>query len=203
LGGIRAFDDEGGIITHFARHDDEPKLHTTHALGNTAVSNSERGPLNERQLEVLEMTSFGWSRLDIAKQLFLSPLTIDHHKKSIISALNTHSSVHAVRVGFEKGLLRPQEGIAEPPEKLSSRQTEVLFYASFGLTNEEIAKSLYISIETVKRHFRNIKSKVNYKNRPHMVRMGFEQGYLSADDSLEKTTQFKEARRAGFWDQTP
>jgi LuxR family maltose regulon positive regulatory protein len=50
-------------------------------------------------------------------------------------------------------------------QRLSRREMEVLRFLSAGLSNREIAESLYISTGTVKRHVHNILGKLNVPNR--------------------------------------
>ncbi len=65
-------------------------------------------------------------------------------------------------------------GGAEPPpalplETLTQREREVLDLMSQGLSNEDIARKLYISERTVKFHTGNIYSKLGVKNRTEAV----------------------------------
>jgi len=64
-------------------------------------------------------------------------------------------------------------------EPLSERELEVLQYIAEGLTNREIADRLYISLNTVKVHARNIYGKVNVNNRTQAVARARELGILS------------------------
>jgi LuxR family maltose regulon positive regulatory protein len=57
-------------------------------------------------------------------------------------------------------------------EPLSEREYEVLELIAEGLTNQEIADRLYLSLHTVKIHARNIYGKLNVKNRTHAVKKG-------------------------------
>ena len=48
---------------------------------------------------------------------------------------------------------------------LTEREIKVLFYLVQGLTNEEIAKQLNISVHTVKAHLETIYDKLHVSNR--------------------------------------
>jgi LuxR family maltose regulon positive regulatory protein len=56
----------------------------------------------------------------------------------------------------------PQQPLIEP---LSKRELEVLRLTTEGLTNQEIAQALYVSINTVKTHLRNVYGKLGVANR--------------------------------------
>lgn len=57
-------------------------------------------------------------------------------------------------------------------EPLSERELEVLQLIAEGLTNQEIATRLYLSLYTVKVHARNIYAKLDVKNRTQAVARG-------------------------------
>ncbi len=59
--------------------------------------------------------------------------------------------------------LRKEEGQEDIP--LTQRETQVLRHIALGLSNKEIAKSLTISVETVKEHVQNILRKVVVTDR--------------------------------------
>ena len=52
---------------------------------------------------------------------------------------------------------------------MTTREKEILELLSMSLTNEEIARGLFISIDTVKTHVRNIFEKLGVKNRVEAV----------------------------------
>jgi len=68
--------------------------------------------------------------------------------------------------------------LAEP---LSSRELEVLALVAKGLTNQEIAARLYLSLHTVKAHARSIYAKLGVSSRTQAVARGGALGYLSED----------------------
>jgi len=64
-------------------------------------------------------------------------------------------------------------------EPLSAREREVLSLIAEGLTNQEIALRLYLSLHTVKAHARNIYAKLGAGSRTQAVAKGRAQGLLS------------------------
>ncbi len=52
---------------------------------------------------------------------------------------------------------------------LTPREGELMDYAVKGLSNEEIAEIMSISVHTVKKHFHSLYSKMNVKNRVQML----------------------------------
>jgi LuxR family maltose regulon positive regulatory protein len=71
------------------------------------------------------------------------------------------------------------ESTQDLPEPLSQREREVLQLVAEGLTNQEIAARLVISIRTVKKHVENIHGKLGVQNRSRAVARGRTLGLLN------------------------
>jgi LuxR family maltose regulon positive regulatory protein len=69
--------------------------------------------------------------------------------------------------------------VSEIVESLSERELEVLELIAEGLTNQEVATRLYLSLHTIKVHARNIYAKLGVKNRTQAVAKGKALGILS------------------------
>lgn len=65
----------------------------------------------------------------------------------------------------------------------TSRELEVLRYICQGLSDEEIAKILFISVATVKFHIHNLLQKSNTKNRTQLVIMAFQNEIINKNQS--------------------
>jgi LuxR family maltose regulon positive regulatory protein len=63
-------------------------------------------------------------------------------------------------------------------ESLTDRELEILRLVSIGLSNEAIAGTLVISIETVKKHLKNIYSKLDVHSRVEATNRAHEAGLL-------------------------
>jgi LuxR family maltose regulon positive regulatory protein len=67
---------------------------------------------------------------------------------------------------FKAGTPATIDGLMDP---MSSRELEVLHLIAAGLSNREIADKLFISLNTVKTHTKNINSKLNVHSRTRAV----------------------------------
>lgn len=85
-------------------------------LGNTLTSHlnghdlfrdrfAQKVKLTKREIEIIKLISVGKSSQTIADELFLSPLTIETHKKNIFKKLQVNSSVELVTFAHENNLL--------------------------------------------------------------------------------------------------
>lgn len=61
---------------------------------------------------------------------------------------------------------------------LSKRETEVLQLIAQGLSNQEIADQLFVSLDTVKKHSSNLYQKLDVKRRTQAVEKAREMGML-------------------------
>jgi len=67
------------------------------------------------------------------------------------------------------------------PKPLSERELQILQLLAQGVSNQEIAQELVITIDTVKRHVRHILSKLGVQDRFHAVKQAQELGLLSEE----------------------
>jgi two-component system response regulator NreC len=68
----------------------------------------------------------------------------------------------------------------EKLETLTPREQEVLELLAEGLSNDEIAESLFISRHTVARHRENLMRKLDLHNRSELVKYAIRKGLISA-----------------------
>lgn len=61
--------------------------------------------LSERELEVLQMVSFGSSSKEIAEKLFLSTHTVTNHRKNMLNRSRCGNLAELVRVAINENLL--------------------------------------------------------------------------------------------------
>ncbi len=86
---------------------------TLHGLGETGSGRLGRrdnarfrpGNLTRRQREILQLVAQGQTNAEIARQLVLSPRTVEMHVGNILAALDSRTRAEAVRRAAELGLL--------------------------------------------------------------------------------------------------
>lgn len=69
-----------------------------------------KGPLTERELEVLRYLALGWEYNTIADELGVSPHTVRNHSTNLRRKLDVRSRVEAVIVAMQRGLLPEDQG---------------------------------------------------------------------------------------------
>ncbi|MEL6123094.1 MAG: helix-turn-helix transcriptional regulator [Bacteroidota bacterium] len=62
--------------------------------------------ISPREREVLELLSQGQSSAEIASTLFLSPYTVNDHRKALLWKLDAKNVAQMIRRGFELQLLQ-------------------------------------------------------------------------------------------------
>jgi len=67
-------------------------------------------------------------------------------------------------------------------EALTEREKQVLILATQGLSNQEIANKLYLSLRTVQTHLGNIFNKLQVSSRTEAVVHALKQGLITLDD---------------------
>ncbi|HEV8166639.1 MAG TPA: LuxR C-terminal-related transcriptional regulator, partial [Actinomycetota bacterium] len=70
------------------------------------------GDLTRRQREILQFVAQGQTTAEIARQLVLSPRTVEMHVGSILLKLGCRSRAEATRRASELGLLAPPASAA-------------------------------------------------------------------------------------------
>jgi DNA-binding NarL/FixJ family response regulator len=66
---------------------------------------------------------------------------------------------------------------------LSQRESEMLTFITRGLSNDEIARRSYLSINTVKTYIRTAYAKIGVSTRSQAVAWGYRNGFASMDDT--------------------
>lgn len=61
---------------------------------------------------------------------------------------------------------------------LTDREMEVLAFTADGLTQQEIGRRMFVSVDTVKTHRAKLFRKLDARNAPHAVSRGYQTGLL-------------------------
>jgi two-component system response regulator NreC len=81
-------------------------------------------------------------------------------------------------LGARLAVAEAEERRRAEEDPLSDREREVLRLLALGHTNQEIAKTLFLSVRTVETHRAHIMQKLRLSTRAELVRYALEQGLL-------------------------
>jgi DNA-binding NarL/FixJ family response regulator len=79
---------------------------------------------------------------------------------------------------YGKVLASMKDRSSNPAVDLTSRELQVLRHVGYGLSNDEIARSMGISIETIKEHVQNILRKMGVQDRTQAAVWAVKQGLV-------------------------
>ena len=65
----------------------------------------EGTPLTEREIEILKLIADGLTNQEIAEQLYISPRTVDTHRRNLLQKLGVKNTAGLVKYAFEHELL--------------------------------------------------------------------------------------------------
>lgn len=81
-------------------------LNMEHLLRPNSVVSADNLPdLTKREKEVLQLISEGLTNNQIAEKLFISPSTVDTHRKNMITKLEVNNTASLIRFAVEHGLI--------------------------------------------------------------------------------------------------
>lgn len=107
----------------------------------------------------------------------------------LVSAIRTvHEGGVFLYPSLAKSLVQDYLGRARPADEhaaldgLTEREQTVLTLIADGLTNQEIAEQLSISVKTVERHRANIMSKLNLHSRTELVKYAIRKGLIEVEE---------------------
>jgi DNA-binding NarL/FixJ family response regulator len=61
--------------------------------------------LTKREKEILQLISEGFTNHQIAEKLFISPLTVDSHRKNLLTKLNVNNTASLIKLAVQNGLV--------------------------------------------------------------------------------------------------
>jgi DNA-binding NarL/FixJ family response regulator len=95
-----------------------------------------------------------------------------------------HTAVHTAASSPPGDVIISPGTLDKPtgPDGLSRRELEVLLMVARGMSNQQIAVSLYLSEATVKRHLANVYPKIGVSSRGEAVRIALLKEWISPRD---------------------
>ena len=88
---------EGGIYY-------SPRV-TEIAMSLSPIPNSSLNQITDRELEVLQLISRGYTNHEMAEKMHLSRHTTESHRRHLLTKLDARNTAQLVRKGLEKGLI--------------------------------------------------------------------------------------------------
>lgn len=131
----------------------------------------------EHLSEALRLEASGYLVKDLdAAELFNIVESVAHGESSLTPAM-------AARI--LEGFAKPTNDEGIPIEDLTEREIAVLDLVATGASNPQIADELFISINTVKTHLRNILDKLQLNNRTQAATYAIEHGIINTPGSFD------------------
>lgn len=99
-------------------------------------------------------------------------------KIELLDAIKT-AAEGKIYLSFEVGKeMQLNKNLTSEYPLLTKREKEILQFIAEGFTNIQIAGKLFISIDTVDTHRKNLHSKLNVKNTAMLIRVAIENNFL-------------------------
>jgi LuxR family maltose regulon positive regulatory protein len=151
-----------------------------------AISSSKQPSLAEGYLEealrMAEPEGYFRTFIDLGRPLWeILRIWFNHHQEINDESLRSHA--YQILLAFETSTVMGTQPEKENdlPEPLTQREIEVLHLVAEGMTNQQIANQLVISVRTVKKHIENIHGKLGVQNRTQATTRARSLGLLDID----------------------
>jgi DNA-binding NarL/FixJ family response regulator len=76
--------------------------------------NCEAVSITERELEIITLIAEGYTNVEIAEKLFLSPHTVNTHRKNILQKLGVNNTAAIVMYAVKTQLVSPNKFLFSP-----------------------------------------------------------------------------------------
>ncbi len=96
------------------------------------------------------------------------------NKTEIVKAITTVFRGEKFLTYDAENLLRQENLLQSQIPKLTKREKEVLVLVASGMTNGQISEKLFVSIDTVDSHRKNLHTKLNVKNTAQLIKIAGE-----------------------------
>lgn len=156
-------------ILIFSTQADEELVMQAFAAGADSYCLKERTN-HQDLLEAIEATYQGNSWLDPA----IARIVLSHYQQTVEQD-TSDANPNAVLIEP----IDPEVGPLLGADPLTKRELEILELIVEGHKNEEISQKLYITLDTVKTHVRNILNKMGASDRTHAAVLGLRSGLVN------------------------
>lgn len=141
--------------------------------------------LDEYVMSAINAGASGFLLKDTEPETLLASIRTVYQGNAIIAPSATKRLIESMVEGKLAPTVRPgtsggNEAQYTDPEldELTEREREVLIEIAHGLSNQEIADKLFISLPTVKTHVAHILAKINARDRVQAVVFAYENGLV-------------------------
>ncbi len=126
---------------------------------------------------LLEAGAAGYLLKDVHAEELIKAVRAVHAGESVLHPAIARKVINRFAPAASK---RAEESVQE---SLTEREMQVLKLAAKGMTNQEIAQELTLSVRTVQTHLSNIFGKMQVGSRTEAVLQGLKKGWLVLDDT--------------------
>ena len=154
----------------------------------TAVIALTSNPADDKLLQAIKAGAAAYMSKDVSSEELVDTIRMVAQGKRPIAnaALTSPTVVEQVLHQFQD--IASKRNDMNTGTSLTSREMDILRYVSEGNSNKQIAYALDICEQTVKNHISNIMDKLQANDRTHAVVLAIRSGWLSVQESEEKTT---------------
>lgn len=151
------------------------RIGSDNALNSTKVIILTTFEADEYVFEALRAGASGFLLKDTEPTDLLSAVKVVARGDSLLSPSVTRRLIEEVLVHSPF----PKPATAQQLDALTDREREVLSQVAAGLSNDEIASTLYVSPLTAKTHVSRILAKLGARDRAQLVVIAYETGLVS------------------------
>lgn len=131
----------------------------------------------EHIVKGFELGASGYVPKNFKPEDLIEAITTVHQGKRYLKGIV--SDIFMESFFKEKQIKKEKEETPAPDEVLTKREIEVLKLISQGMTNQEMAETLFISVRTVEVHKANIMKKLNMNSTADLVKYAIKNNIIS------------------------
>ena len=135
--------------------------------------------LDEYAFGALDAGASGFLLKDAQRSELTTAIRAVHRGDAVLAPAVTRRVIERVRQSPDTATLRVSEDATDPMHDLTERERDVFLAMAEGMTNAEIAQSLYLSESTVKTHVGRVLAKVGARDRVQAVILAHRYGLVN------------------------